>query len=137
MRMGEVPLLKPALYEAGAEGEAWLNGGACACGRLFFPLQAFGCEMCGRHGPDLQPRRLSGAGAVVASATVHLHAGKGREAPFDVCVVKLEDGPVVRTLLTSVGDPPPPGRMVRAVLVEVAGREPGERARDLRFEVAP
>lgn len=133
--MGGVPLLKPALYGESDDGTAWLNGGSCACGHVFFPLHAFGCEMCGRHGADLQPRRLSGAGRVVASATVHLHAGKGREAPFDVCVVKLDDGPVVRTLLAGAGDPPSPGQAVRAVLVEVDGKEPAQRVRDLRFEV--
>ena len=131
-----VPRLKPELYEEGEEGAIWLSGGACECGHVFFPWQTFGCEVCGRHGEDLHPRRLSGSGSIVASATVHLHAGKGRQAPFDVCVVKLDDGPVVRTLLASVGDPPQPGRAVRAVLVEVDGREPGERVRDMRFEVA-
>ncbi|MBU1375098.1 MAG: OB-fold domain-containing protein [Alphaproteobacteria bacterium] len=128
-------LLKPALYAQGDDGVAWLNGGACACGHVFFPLQDFGCEMCGGFGVDLTPQRLKGLGRIVASATVHLHAGKGREAPFDVGVVKLDDGPVVRTLLTSVGDAPAPGQAVRAVLVEVDGKEPGQRVRDLRFEV--
>ena len=134
--MDRPPLMKPALYAQGEDGAAWLNGGVCVCGHVFFPLQAFGCETCGRAGDDLTPRRLSGSGRIVASATVHLHAGRGRQAPFDVGVVKLDDGPVVRTLLTSIGAAPAPGQPMRAVLVEVDGKEPGERVRDLRFEVA-
>lgn len=127
------PLLKPDLYDEGPEGVVLICG-RCPCGRVAFPFQTLGCEICGRHGEAISRVRLAARGVVVSSATVHLHAGKGREAPFDVCVARLEDGPTVRSLMTSVGAPPQPGREVRAVLIETDGREPGERVRDLRFE---
>jgi uncharacterized protein len=128
-------LLKPALYRA--EGTAAvpaapaLLGGVCrACGHVFFPLQAYGCEKCGST--ELAPRALSGAGRLLASARVHLHAGKGREAPFTVVSVALDDGPVVRTLLAEGGPPPRAGARVAAVLAPAPGPE-GEPRLDLRF----
>jgi hypothetical protein len=129
------PLLKPGLYQArGSAAEPdrpALLGGACdACGYVFFPMQTYGCERCG--GRDLRPRTLSGAGRLLASARVHLHAGKGREAPFTVASVKLDDGPIVRTLVGS-GEAGlrPGGRMVTA-LAPVTDADGGARA-DLRF----
>src|SRR5277367_906313 len=98
--MEDPPLLKPGLYQARGSasepGRPALLGGACACGYVFFPLQAYGCERCG--GLDLRPKTLSGAGRLLASARVHLHPCKGREAPFTVVAVELDDGPIVRTL---------------------------------------
>jgi len=127
-------LLKPELYEA--EGTAAvpdrpaLKGGVCAaCGGVFFPLQAYGCERCGSL--DLAPRRLSGAGRLTASARVHLHAGKGREAPFTVVQVALDDGPTVRTL---AGDDTPLviGQRMVAALLPATGPD-GAPCLDLRF----
>lgn len=127
-------LLKPDLYEAGGTASApdhpALNGGACqACGHVFFPLQAYGCERCGSV--DLAPRKLGGSGALTASARVHLHAGKGREAPFTVVAVRLDDGPVVRTL---AGDDAPlaVGQRMVTALLPATGPD-GERCLDLRF----
>ena len=100
--MEDPPLLKPGLYQAAGSaaepGHPALLGGVCACGYVFFPLQTFGCERCG--GSDLQPKTLSGAGKLLASARVHLHPGKGREAPFTVVAVQLDDGPIVRDAAT-------------------------------------
>jgi uncharacterized OB-fold protein len=94
-------LLKPGLYRAegsAAEpGHPALLGGACACGYVFFPIQHYGCERCGSL--DLSPRVLSGTGRLLASARVHIHAGKRHQAPFTVASVALDDGPVVRTLI--------------------------------------
>lgn len=130
------PLLKPALYEQAATGEILLKGAKCVCGHVFFPYQTYGCEVCGRLGDDLAPIPLRSEGTVVSAATVHLHGGSARQAPFDVCVVKLVDGPVVRTLLASVGDPPQPGDTVRGRLCEVEGREASQLVWDFRFGVA-
>lgn len=129
------PLLKPALYDEAEDGSVWLKGGACSCGHVFFPLQTFGCEACGGHGEALSPRRLEGVGEVIASATVHLHAGRGREAPFNVCVVKLRGGPVIRSLGVEGAGLAQPGQTVRAVLALAGGKDPGETVRDLRFAV--
>lgn len=127
-------LLKPALYrEEGAPPEPdrpALLGGACACGYVFFPLQRYGCEKCG--GLDIAPRALAGAGRLLASARVHLHAGKGREAPFTIAAVALDDGPVVRTLVVEGAPPLAPGQRMVTVLTPVSDPE-GEPRLDLRF----
>jgi uncharacterized OB-fold protein len=128
------PLLKPALYQAqGSAAEPdhpALLGGACACGYVFFPLQSYGCEQCG--GQDLRPMILSGAGRLLASARVHLHAGKGREAPFTVGEIRLDDGPIVRTLIEADPDGLQPGARMVTVLEPVADAEGAPRL-DLRF----
>ena len=57
--MGAQTLLKPGLYGPPAgEDAAVLRGGKCACGAVFFPMQSYGCEVCGRHGEALRPRDL-------------------------------------------------------------------------------
>lgn len=128
-------LLKPALYRAegtaAAADHPALLGGACgACGYVFFPMQTYGCEKCGPR--ELSPRALSGRGKLLASARVHLHAGKGREAPFTVGSVQLDDGPIVRTLVVEEGGDLRPGQRMATVLAPVAGPE-GEPRLDLRF----
>jgi uncharacterized OB-fold protein len=127
-------LLKPALYQERGTPEVpdhpALLGGACACGYVFFPVQHFGCEKCG--GTDIEPRVLSGTGRLVASARVHLHAGKGREAPFTAAAIALDDGPMVRTLLADDAPPLRPGQRMVTTLEPVLGPE-GEPRLDLRF----
>ena len=99
--MDDGTLLKPTLYRAEGTVDApthpALLGGVCANGHVFFPLQRYGCERCGSV--ELQPRPLSGVGRLLASARVHLHPGKGREAPFTVGSIQLDGGPIVRTLI--------------------------------------
>ena len=110
-------LLKPALYARHPAGSVVLLGGKCARGHVFFPFQSFGCERCGST--ELQPVDLAGAGRLIASAVVHLHADPARPAPFTVGTVALDDGPVVRTLLTE--PTPVAGGRVQAVLVSASG----------------
>lgn len=137
--MPTASLLKPELYKpAGAAPEpgvsCTLSGGRCVCGHLFFPMQFYGCEQCGRSGEALQRADLSGRGTLLASAVVHVHQGE-REAPFVVGTVQLADGPVVRTLL----DHPPaapaliPGQPMQAVLKPAGRNAAGEPLLDLRF----
>lgn len=132
--MADLSLLKPALYRV--EGSVAqpdhpaLLGGVCACGYVFFPLQHYGCERCG--GLDLQPKVLSGAGELLASARVHLFPGKGREAPFTVGSIRLDDGPVVRTLLEVEKADLRTGTRMATCLVEVLDLEALPRL-DLRF----
>jgi len=129
--------LKPHLYtlpDAGPAGVPQLRGGRCSCGYVFFPMQTYGCEVCGRSGDALQPALLDGRGALVASARVLLHANKDRTAPFVVVSVKLADGPVVRTLLAQdTTERLPIGQPVQACLVEVGRSEAGDAIVDLRF----
>lgn len=129
-----VELLKPTLYAL--EGSTAdprhpaILGGECTCGYVFFPMQNFGCERCGRT--DLKARALTGRGRLIASARVHLHASKHRTAPFTVGSIKLEDGPIVRTLLVEDERPFHPGDAVVTSLIEVRDAE-GDAKRDLRF----
>jgi uncharacterized OB-fold protein len=127
-------LLKPALYRAEGTAEVpdhpALLGGACACGYVFFPLQRYGCEKCGSV--QIEPRVLSGAGRLLASARVHLHAGEGREAPFTVASVRLDDGPIIRTLVVEHAGDLAVGQRMSTTLAPVADAEGAPRL-DLRF----
>jgi uncharacterized OB-fold protein len=128
-----LPLLKPALYARGDDGAPVLLGGRCECGHVFFPMQTFGCERCGKFGAALQPLLLQGRGELRSAATVHVHADAARPAPFVIGTIALDDGPVIRTLLIPpVTDYATSGIRVEAVLspVEI---EDGEQALDLRF----
>lgn len=131
--------LKPDLYTVTAGAVIpQLRGGRCTCGHVFFPMQTYGCERCGRTGEALAPALLDGTGALVASARVLLHAGKSRAAPFVVVSVKLDAGPVVRTLLADDREAPLPiGTRLVARLVEVGRGEAGEAVVDLRFAPVP
>lgn len=130
-------LMKPALYRA--QGTAALPdrpsllGGECACGYVFFPMQAYGCERCGRT--DTRTRALSGQGRLLASARVHVHTSKSRQPPFTVGSILLDDGPIVRTLLVEDAGTIPNGARVVARLVEAHDTE-GHPKLDLRFEGA-
>ncbi|AQV97224.1 hypothetical protein BJN34_25520 [Cupriavidus necator] len=140
-----LPLLKPALYRAqgtpALPEHPALLGGTCRCGHVFYPWQSYGCERCGAAGDALTPMALSGRGKVEASAVVHLHASPERQAPFTVTAVRLDDGPLVRTLAlaseTGQGTGLVPGDAVVAVLAEVSDRQQEgstpARALDLRF----
>lgn len=75
-----------------------LIGGKCRCGNIFFPMQRFGCEACGRQGDDLSEVKLSGRGTLHTFAQVHLHARPYPKVPFTVLEIALDDGPLVRAL---------------------------------------
>lgn len=130
------PLLKAALYAPDTSGVPVLHGGRCVCGYTFFPMQTFGCERCGRTGDDLQPMELSGWGRLVATAAVYVHSDQKRPTPFVIGTVALDDGPVIRTLLTEA--PPANGEPVRvaATLVPVDNSDGSGTALDLRFRIA-
>jgi uncharacterized protein len=131
MFSSSLPLLKPALY-ARSGTEPVLLGGRCECGFVFFPMQTFGCERCGKFGDALQPFELKGRGTLRCASTVHVHADEKRTAPFVIGMVALDEGPVVRTLIFDApADHEAPGTLVEAVFVPVL-TEQGE-ALDLRF----
>jgi uncharacterized OB-fold protein len=128
-------LLKPDLYAADASkaDAAVLRGGRCTCGHVFFPMQRYGCEKCGRAGDDLQPVDLKGEGVLAASVTVHMHARPERIAPFTIGTIKLDDGPVLRALLTGSVDNLAPGCRMIATLTPV---DSADGLLDLRFIAA-
>jgi uncharacterized OB-fold protein len=96
-----LPLLKPTLYNDTDAGPVLL-GGRCSCGHVFFPMQTFGCERCGKTRDALQPHVLKGRGTLITASVVHMHADKRRSTPFAVGTVALDEGPVIRTLLSDV-----------------------------------
>lgn len=128
--------LKPLLYTVPTDAGTppALLGGRCRCGHVFFPMQGYGCEKCGATGDALQPAALPATGTLVASSRVLLHARKDREPPYVVVSVKLDDGPVVRTLLDEdTTDTIAIGTALRGRLMEVARTEAGAPVVDLRF----
>jgi uncharacterized OB-fold protein len=147
--MSTSEILKPALYAA--EGTAAvpdhpsLRGGNCSrCGYVFFPLQTYGCEVCGSTGDALQPVALAGSGTLIASSVVHIHAPRAPAAkdtrplaaPFTIGSVKLDDGPTVRTLLVDVDQRSlQPGQRMVTRLVPV-GSDDTRHVVDLRFTAA-
>jgi len=131
-------LLKPALYgpPTDPKEQPLLHGGRCQCGYVFFPMQTYGCERCGRHGEALTSCQLAGRGALLAEAVVHLHADKSRPTPFTVVKIQLEDGPVVRSLLATQSPAVLPGRPLVATFEIVDRTGAGEPTLDLRFTAA-
>lgn len=139
-------LLKPRLYgaEVPRPGEVCtLSGGRCGCGHVFYPWQSFGCERCGAAGEALSPFLLSGRGHLLSSARVRRHQGDKRPVPFTVVTVKLEEGPIVRTLLSEGCDVKTlsVGTELQAVLElvvnskhECVSNDQGHSLLDLRFE---
>jgi uncharacterized protein len=121
------------LYSGSAEPA--LNGARCsACGYVFFPPQWYGCEVCGAGKEELESKSLAGHGKLSSFATVHLHQGKGIEAPFTVGVVVLDDGPAIRAMLTEKTDAGLKiGDRMRAVLVAAADDESNAPMNELRF----
>lgn len=128
--------LKPDLYSVpqGPSSIPQLHGGRCRCGYVFFPMQTYGCEKCGAAGEALTPSALDARGALVASARVLLHAAKDRTPPFVVVSVKLDAGPVVRSLLAQDrAERLPIGTRMQGLVAEVGRADDGEALVDLRF----
>ena len=132
--------LKPLLYTVPSQANALpeLLGGRCRCGYVFFPMQTYGCEKCGATGDALQPVALPATGKLVASSRVLMHARKDREPPYVIVSVRLDDGPVVRTLLDEdTTDLLAVGAPLQGRLMEVGRAESGDPIVDLRFSRAP
>jgi uncharacterized OB-fold protein len=90
----------PGLYRVDRE-EPVLRGSRCAaCGRVAYPAVAIGCDVCGAGEDRLEPADLAATGVVHSFATVHLHRGKPT-APFSVADVRLDDGPLIRGMVSA------------------------------------
>jgi uncharacterized OB-fold protein len=132
--MPERRAAQPELYAA--EGTSpTLHGQRCGgCGHVTFPPNPYGCDACGAEPASLEACELTGAGRLAAFATVHLHPGKGIEAPFTIGTVELDDGPAVRVTLTTATDEGlAVGDRVRSVLVPQGTDEDGNEVVELRF----
>ena len=81
-------------------GKYNLVGSKCAkCGKLHFPRSTF-CE-CGST--DLEDHTFSGRGTVYACTVVRVApAGFGKDAPYAVAVVELDEGPRLTTQIVGI-----------------------------------
>jgi uncharacterized OB-fold protein len=136
--MPQPKAIQPELYSVEPADAPRLKGGRCrACGYVFFPPQSYGCESCGAPPDQLEPVELAGRGTLHSFATVHLHQGKGIEAPFTVGVIVLDDGPALRAILTDRTDAALAiGNRMRAKLVAQGRDDSGAELVELRFERA-
>ena len=127
-------MTQPALGEPADAELASVACGRCAqCGYLFAPWQALGCERCGSHGSDIEPRQLPAAGRLLSWATVYVSRAAVPPAPFTVIELELDNGPTIRALLETV-----PGKALYsgARVVAFARETDGAVAGSLRFTVA-
>src|SRR6478736_7501577 len=77
-----------------------LDASSCpTCGLVVVPPEPIGCERCGTPAAELRPASVASTGVVIAAAVVHEHARPEPPTPFVVVEVRLDDGPVVRSLL--------------------------------------
>src|SRR5215472_14415836 len=133
--MAELVPAQPALY-SGSGNPPSLNGGRCRkCGYVFFPPQHYESESSAAPREELEAIALPGRGKLHSFATVHLHQGKGIEAPFTVGVILLDDGPAIRSVLTSrTGEGLQAGDRMNATMVPQGTDEQGREVIELRFE---
>ena len=106
----------PGLY--GVEGDVpTLNGTRCsACGRVYFPPLAIGCEVCGATEEHLEPATLGARGVLHSVATVGLHLG-GAPTPFIAAEVRLDAGPLIHATVAPDAGEVEIGDAVEAVWV--------------------
>ena|SRR5882757_4868385 len=130
--MNPFKILKSQLYSEGPINNPVLRSGHCRCGYVFFPMQTYGCERCGSHGDAVIPQGISTHGTLLASAVVQVHADQNRPVPFTIVKVALDDGPVVRTLLSDDCGDIAPGQRMQAKLAPLH-HDDGEPVYDLRF----
>lgn len=124
---------QPGLYDPTKELPS-LNGTHCAaCGTNYFPPITIGCERCGST--ELSSATLAATGKVHAAATVHLHTGQDIKAPFTVAEIVLDDGPLIRGLLTEVTDQNVIGMRVAGEWVETVQDEDGNHLVEPRFRL--
>lgn len=85
-------------------GEVELDASRCrSCELLVVPPEPIGCERCGEPAAELRRTKIASTGVVIGQATVHEHARPEPPTPFVVVEVRLDAGPVVRSLLRDAG----------------------------------
>jgi len=127
--------LHPGLYDPELE-QPELHGTSCTvCGSVFFPAITLGCEKCGATPDQLQPKSLATSGSLHAVATVHMHAGKDIEAPFTVAEVQLDDGPLIRALMSGSASANDIGKRVSGQWFTESTSEDGAQKIEPRFAI--
>ena len=84
--------------EGGATATDLLGGKCRQCGFVYYPYQAAGCERCGAEGEALEIAALKPRGTVLSTVAIHISANPDFPAPFQVAVIRLDDGPDIRVL---------------------------------------
>lgn len=70
-------------------------GTKCECGRLYMPPRSV-CE-CGRETKSVI---FSGRGEIISNTEIHIGpAGFERNTPYNIALIKLEEGPVISGLV--------------------------------------
>lgn len=122
-----------------------LKGGKCECGHIFFPLQKYGCEVCGRHGDQINEMELSGKGVIKTFTTVYRNAQEKKSityganptdflnVPFVLALIILDEGCELMALIDGDGCNLHPGQTVYSTLVSIAENEGNREILDLRF----
>ena len=71
------PASFPLFVDAGTDAvpdRPALIGGRCVCGHVFFPMQTYGCEKCGRYGDDLKKSACQdAAGSLLLPGFIFTH----------------------------------------------------------------
>jgi uncharacterized OB-fold protein len=128
------PVLRlPTLVSAAPDegGSPRIRARRCACGHVFHPPHAYGCEKCGRDGGATVPTEVDARGVLTAFATVHVHPKL--PTPFALGRVTLDAGPVVEAWLGDEATEAMLGARVRATLVEGGVNDAAAPILDLRF----
>ena len=87
-------------------GEKKLMGSRCqSCGALHLPPRAL-CPAC--YGEEMEWEEMSGQGRLVAFTTIHIaptamiEAGYGRDNPYCVGIVQVDEGPSISAQILGV-----------------------------------
>ncbi|KHO47497.1 MAG: hypothetical protein QT00_C0002G0149 [archaeon GW2011_AR5] len=107
-----------------------LSGTACACGKLHMPPRVI-CD-CGND--KLETKVFSGNGEIVSFTEIHIGpAGFDRNTPYNVALIKLEEGPVVSGIVIGV---PEIGKKVKGIFRRLhTDGEEGLISYGFKFEV--
>ncbi|MFW0797797.1 OB-fold domain-containing protein [Gordonia sp. CPCC 205515] len=95
---------EPLVYDIAEDGRPILTGVRDTSGHISFPYQQFGSLCNGDHDAQLTPVDLSGRGRVQAAVTIEHHADPDVRTPFTLADIILDEGPVVRGVLTATVD---------------------------------
>ena len=125
--------LHPGRYDP-ALSHPELHATSCGgCGSVFFPPITLGCEKCGALPDQLKNTSIAAKGLLHSIATVHMHAGKDIEAPFTIAEVQLDNGPLIRAMLSGPATAADIGSRVCAQWVSIGVSQASEEKIEPRF----
>lgn len=109
-------------------------GGICRlCDYLTFPRDPYGCENCGSTSEEIDSYEFSPRGFIQAVATVHRHHHPSPEVPFNVAVITLSEGPLIKGIIE--GHNPKVGSPVEGIIAASKPDSEGISWADLRFRL--